>query len=271
MSQTGSSPERRVALVQGAGAYVGPALCRALARAGHDLVVTGPRPGLIDDLEAEGAAVELVDGLATSGPGSLSSGEGWGIVVDTALRRFGRLDAAALSPPAGSQARVHRGPFLDATITDLSGMYGYFDSTFYALQAVIRAIRANSTGGQIVVFTSDAGARPEAGWSLYGAVRAGQSFLVQAVALEHAADGICVNAIGSKNAVFDGFPYAPRGVITDSSMELGDWAEPLLAETPLRRLGTMEELAAFALVLLDGHNRFQTGHYFHFSGGWHIG
>ena len=30
-----------------------------------------------------------------------------------------------------------------------AGMYGYFDSTFYALQAVIRAIRANSTGGQM--------------------------------------------------------------------------------------------------------------------------
>src|ERR1700758_3592899 len=123
MSQTGSWPERRVALVQNAGAYVGPALCRALARSGHDLVVTGPRPGLIDELEAEGTAVELVDGLATAGAGSLSSPEGWATLVDSALRRFGRLDAAALSPPAGSPAGVHRGPFLDATITDLSGMY----------------------------------------------------------------------------------------------------------------------------------------------------
>jgi hypothetical protein len=31
----------------------------------------------------------------------------------------------------------------------------------------------------------------------------------------------------------------------------------------------MDELAAFALVLLDGRNRFQTAHYFHYSGGWH--
>jgi hypothetical protein len=31
----------------------------------------------------------------------------------------------------------------------------------------------------------------------------------------------------------------------------------------------MEELAAFAAVLLDGTNRFQTAHYFSYSGGWH--
>ena len=40
------------------------------------------------------------------------------------------------------------------------------------------------------------------------AERAGQNFLVRAVALEHARDGICINALGSKNAVFAGFPGA---------------------------------------------------------------
>ena len=37
---------------------------------------------------------------------------------------------------------------------------------------------------------------------------------------------------------------------------------------PARRLGTMEELAAFTTVLLDGRSRFQTGQFFSFSGGW---
>jgi len=49
----------------------------------------------------------------------------------------------------------------------------------------------------------------------------------------------------------------------------GDWSRSLEAETPLGRLGTMDELAAFAVVLLDGTNRFQTAQYFSFSGGWH--
>jgi 3-oxoacyl-[acyl-carrier protein] reductase len=129
----------------------------------------------------------------------------------------------------------------------------------------------NEHGGQVVVFTSDAGTRPMADWSLYGAIRAGQNFLVQAAALEHAADGICVNAIGTKNAVFAGFPGPSIDDVTDDAIVLGPWADPLLKETPLRRLGTMNELAAFACVLLDGRSRFQTAQFFSFSGGWQAG
>jgi NAD(P)-dependent dehydrogenase (short-subunit alcohol dehydrogenase family) len=155
---------------------------------------------------------------------------------------------------------------LEAPLEHLSAMGGYLELTAYALRAVIPAMRER--GGQILVFTSDAGARPEAGWSLYGAARAGQNFLIRAVALEHAAEGICINALGSKNAITAGFPYAPPNAATDSTVTLGPWAKPLLAETPLPWLGTMEELAAFAISLVDGSNRFQTAQYFSFSGGW---
>jgi NAD(P)-dependent dehydrogenase (short-subunit alcohol dehydrogenase family) len=157
---------------------------------------------------------------------------------------------------------------MDAGVDEMRAMSGYFDSTLLALQALIPAMHGTAGGGQIVVFTSDAGARPEAGWALYGAVRAGQNFLVQAVALEHASSGVCINAIGSKNAVFAGFPGVPAGAASDDAVELGEWAASQLAETPLPRLGTMEELAAFAAVLLDGRNRFQTAQVFSFSGGW---
>ena len=40
------------------------------------------------------------------------------------------------------------------------------------------------------------------------------------------------------------------------------------AQVPMRRLGTMEELAEFTAVLLDGRSRFQTGQFFSYSGGW---
>jgi NAD(P)-dependent dehydrogenase (short-subunit alcohol dehydrogenase family) len=123
-------------------------------------------------------------------------------------------------------------------------------------------------GGQILDFTSDAGTRPESDWTLYGAARAGQTFLVRAVALEHARDGICLNVLASKNAVFPGFPDCPPGAVTDSTATPGAWSAPLEAETPLGRLGTMDELAAFAAVLLDGSNRFQTAQRFSYSGGW---
>lgn len=262
--------DRRVALIQHAETYVGPALARRLARSGYDLVIHLARPGLAEELAALGAAVEVIGEaeVPRGGPGSAATEAGAQALVDRALARFGRLDAAALQPLNGHAVGYMRGPFLNESVENVRAMAGYLEGTFHMLRAVIPALRVR--GGQALVFTSDAGTRPEADWALYGAGRAGQNFLVQAVALEHARDGICLNVLASKNAVFEGFPNCPPGAATDADVALGGWAEPLLAETPLGRLGTMEELAAFAAVLLDGTNRFQTAQVFSFSGGWNV-
>lgn len=258
---------RRVALIQRAGRYVGPALARRLARSGHDLAVHLPAPGQAEELLALGAAVEVIgeDAVPQDGAESDLTAIGTQRLVDRTIARFGRLDAAALAPqrPGNSSSRAL---MLEASTDQAMAMAVYLEASFHALRAVIPAMRAR--GGQILVFTSDAAARPAAGWSLYGAARAGQNHFVRAVALEHAHEGICINALGSKNAVFDGFPNCPPGAASDDAVTLGDWSVDLVAETPLGRLGTMEELAAFAAVLLDGSNRFQTAQYFSFSGGW---
>ena len=59
----GSAQERRVALIAGAGFYVGPALARLLAQRAHDLVLGDPTPELVDELVAAGCAVEVVNGV----------------------------------------------------------------------------------------------------------------------------------------------------------------------------------------------------------------
>lgn len=257
---------RRVALITRAGTYAGPALARRLARGGHALALSGAAPEQKAALEALGAEVLVIDGMESMAPPDLSA-DGWQQIVSAVLERFGRLDAASLFPVPLCERAFTRGPFLGATIGELHDMSTYLDTTFHALQALLPAMRER--GGQIVLFTSDVGVRPVSGWSLYGAVRAAQSFLARAVALEHARQGICLNVIGSKNAVFAGFPGAPLDAISDERVIPGDWSASLESETPLGRVGTMEELASFALPLLDGSNRFQTAQYFSFSGGWH--
>lgn len=258
--------ERRVALLHRGGSYANPCIARRLARSGHDLVIHAPREGMVAELAALGAAVETIgeDELPTDDrPGSDGTPEGAQLLVERALDRFGRIDSAALIPPYRFSIR---GRLMDAPPEHIAALGSFLPPTAHLLRAVIPAMQQR--GGQILVFTSDSGARPEAGWSLYGAARAGQNFLVRAVALEHAAEDIQINAMGSKNAITAGFPYAPPDAATDSGITLGEWAEPLLAEIPLPRLGTMEELAAAAISLLDGTNRFQTAQYFSFSGGW---
>ena len=118
------------------------------------------------------------------------------------------------------------------------------------------------SSGQVVVFTSATGARPEPMVSLYAATRAGANALVRAVGLEHAPDGVTVNAIGTNYMDFPGFLRA-TGADTDP-----DRRAAIEAQVPMRRLGTLDELAEFTAVLLDGRSRFQTGQFFSFSGGW---
>ena len=260
---------RRIALIHQAGSYCNPGVARRLAASGHDLVLHAPREGMVEELEGIGARVEVigVDELPGHGSEWSATPEGSALLVERALARFGRIDSAALLPPRGWYAGSIRGRLLDAPLEHIDAMGGYFEATAHMLRTVIPAMR-DTGGGQILVYTSDSGARPEAGWSLYGAARAGQNFLIRAVALEHAHEGICLNALGSKNAISAGFPGCPPGAAGDDFIIPGDWSKHLEAETPLGRLGTMAELAAFATVLLDGTNRFQTAQYFSFSGGW---
>jgi NAD(P)-dependent dehydrogenase (short-subunit alcohol dehydrogenase family) len=258
---------RRVALIHQAGSFCNPGVARRLAKSGHDLVLHAPRPGMVEELEALGAALEVIAADALPDHEWSCTPAGAALLVERALARFGHIDAAALLPPRGWYPGSIRGRLLDAPIEHIAAIGGYFEATAHLLRAVIPAMSTRG-GGQILVYTSDSGARPEAGWCLYGAARAGQNFLVQAVALEHAGEGICINALGSKNAITAGFPGAPADAVRDDKVTPGAWSKHLVAETPLGRLGTMEELAAFATVLLDGSNRFQTAQYFSFSGGW---
>src|SRR5690606_34347516 len=143
---------RRVALLQRAETYVFPALARRLAASGHDIVLQNPRPGLVEELTELGAAVH-VPGPEVERAGGDSTAAGAHALVDAAIARFGRLDAAALTP-AALGVGVTRGPFLDADVQHLREMAGYLETTFHILRAVIPAMRERG-GGQILVFTSD--------------------------------------------------------------------------------------------------------------------
>jgi 3-oxoacyl-[acyl-carrier protein] reductase len=254
---------RPVALITMATGYVGPALARSLATRGFDLVLQGsggddtmvgveaPFTEQVPELEALGATVHTVTDV------DLSTAEGNGALVAAALDRFGRLDSACLVT-----GLIVVGKFLDMTIDQWEHVKRMnLDMVFHGLQAVLPPM-VEAEQGQVVVFTSATGARPDPITSIYGGTRAGANGIVRAVGLEHARDGIQVNAVGTNYMDFPGFLKASRA---DTDPERRAAIE---AQVPMRKLGTMDELAAFTSVLLDGTSRFQTGQFFSFSGGW---
>ena len=253
--------DRRVALITLAGSYVGPALARLLATSGHDFVLhlpaddgrlmsSGEAPDLVAELHASGCAVEVVRDA------DLTTAAGNEALVRTALDRFGRIDAACFVTGAIVTKRFLN---TDEAMWDRIKRVN-LDMVFHALQAVLPPM-VEAGRGQVVVFTSATGARPEPGVSIYSATRAGANALVRAVGLEFAHTGVTVNAIGTNFMDFPGFRLA-TGADDPARRKV------IESQVPMRRLGTMAELAEFTVVLLDGRTKFQTGQFFSFSGGW---
>ncbi len=245
------SAARRVALVSDASFYVGPDLARLLAHRGHDLVLGDASAELVAELQAAGAAVEVV-----TGGRKLEDPHASARLVEAALERFGRIDAAV-----AATGRIVVGRFLKSSAEDLAVVLnGCIEAPYHFLRAVV-PVMVEQGEGQVLVLTSAAGARPTPGAPLYSAARAGATMLIKNVAAEVAATGVQVNAVGTNFMDFPAFLAANRVVDEESRQKVE-------AQVPMRRLGGMDELANFCAVFVDGTSRFTTGQFVAYAGGW---
>ena len=243
--------DRRVALIADAGFYVGPALARLLAERGHDLVLGDPDPDLADELTAGGATIEVVTGAR-----DLSQPDAADRLVAAGLERFGRIDSAT-----AFSGMIVVGRFLESSVDDLhTVVQGCLEAPYRFLRAVVPAMVERGEG-QVLVITSASGARPTPGAPLYSSARAGANMLVRNVAGEVARTGVQVNAVGTNFMDFPEFLRANR--ITDDESRA-----KVEAMVPMRRLGTMDEFAAFCTPYVDGTSRFTTGQFTAYAGGW---
>jgi NAD(P)-dependent dehydrogenase (short-subunit alcohol dehydrogenase family) len=242
---------KRIAMVHDAAGYVGPNVARLLAARGHDLVVGDPAEGLVDELEASGASVEVVERVR-----DLAKPESSERLVKAALDRFGRIDAAV-----AFTGRIVVGRFLRSSIDDLRAVLsGCVEGPYHFLRTIV-PVMVEQGGGQVLVYTSAAGARPTPGAPLYSSARAAANMLVRNVADEVVAKGVQVNAIGTNFMDFPEFLKANRAEDPEGRARVE-------AQVPMGRLGTLDELAHFSMPYVDGTSRFVTGQFVPFAGGW---
>ena len=242
---------RRVAIVSDAAGYVGPHLARLLAERGHDLVVGDPEDGLVGTLEGLGASVAVVQGVRDlADPASSQQ------LVAAAQERFGRIDSAT-----AFTGRIVVGRFLRSSLEDLqAALVGCVEAPYHFLRTIV-PVMVEQGEGQVLVFTSAAGARPTPGAPLYSAARAGANMLVRNVAAEVVGKGVQVNAVGTNFMDFPAFLQANRA-------EEPEGRARVEAMVPMGRLGTLEELAHFSAPFVDGTSRFTTGQFVAYAGGW---
>ena len=133
-------------------------------------------------------------------------------------------------------------------------MKANLDSVFYKVR---EAARRMADGGKIIIVSSTAGQRGEAGHSHYAATKGAIISFVKSLAVELAPKDIQVNAV------------APGWVDTDMAAPAleGEQRDSVIAQIPLGRLGSAEDVAGPILFLCSKLARHITGEVLNVNGG----
>ena len=234
----------RTALVTGAASGIGLAVARRLAAGGAAVAVA--------DFNEDGAR-EVVAELRSAGAQALAvridvtDPESVAAAVAATVKGLGKLRLAVNNAGIAGGGSVPTGEYpIDGWRRVLStNLDGVFYSMHFELPAMLAA-----GGGAIVNMSSILGSNGFAGSAAYVAAKHGVVGLTKSAAIEYAARGIRVNAVGP------GFIDTPLLSQTDVSIR-----EAMVALHPAGRLGTAEEVAEVTAFLLSDRASFVHGSY----------
>ena len=259
-----------VALVTGAAGDIGRAVALRLAEAGARLVVTDlERSGEGLERTRNGCAKITAEGAVLAVTADVTDPASVDACFATATARLGVPDLVFNN--AGVQGELL--PLQDYPVEDFPfvmnvNVFGIFN----VLRASARHLRDAGTGGAIVNSASMAGVEGAANMPAYSASKGAVMSLTRSASKDFAPLGIRVNAI-SPAFIGEGLMWdrqvtrqAQAGTQYYSS-DPAVVAQEMIGAVPLRRTGTLDEVAAAVLWLLSDESSYVTGHNMIVSGG----
>jgi 3-oxoacyl-[acyl-carrier protein] reductase len=242
--------DKKIAIVTGGGGGIGSAVVRRFAREGAKLAVVDIDPeaakATASELTAQGSDAIPVVADVTKKPSVKK-------MMQNVLDRWSRIDI--LVNVAGG---AERKPVVEMTVADWDYVVDMnLKSAFLCSQAALPAMLKQKYG-KIVNISSIYGFTGNATRSSYAAAKAGVAAFTKSLALEVVDDGINVNAVAP------GRVTTPR-VRNRYSDEA--WAAAV-AQVPMGRAGTPEEIASAVLFLAADENSYVTGQTIHINGAW---
>ena len=243
--------EDQVAIVTGGSRGIGKAVVELFAQLGAHAVVN-----YASDATAADAVVETVKGngrQAIAFKADVSKSAEAHRLIQATLEHFKRIDILVCS------AGIWEGDTLDSISDEMwdRTIDVNLKGTWSVCKAVAPAMKRRGAGN-IVIVSSTAGQRGEAGYSNYAASKGGQIAFVKSLAVELAPWKINVNAV------------APGWVDTDMTKEaLGDSASraEIAANIPLGAIATADDVARPIAFLCSDWARHITGEVLNVNGG----
>jgi 3-oxoacyl-[acyl-carrier protein] reductase len=261
--------EGKVALVTGGGAGIGAAIAGRFSQEGASVWV--------NDIDGKRAAevADAVGGAAVAGDVSDSA------AVAAMFKQLGHLDilvnnagisgaeAAEIDDAAqvmmtqlaeitsGAPVTAHH----DRTVATTDDQWHrvltvHLDGTFYCCREALK-LMGPQLSGSIINMGSIMGTSGGAG-AAYSAAKAGILGLTRTLAREVVTRNIRVNAI------------APGWIKTAMTDPLGPMLQLIVAQTPMMRLGDVDDIAWAAVYLASDEAKFVTGQVLSPNGGWYM-
>ena len=231
----------RSVIVTGASKGIGKGIARVFCQnGGKVLIVSRTR----EDAEACADELRRAGGTATAHAADVTRIEDMEAMADAAASVHGGIDILC----------ANAGIFPQASIEDLSledwdqVMATNLKGTFAAIKVCLPHLK-KSNQGRIVITSSITGpVTGFAGWSHYGATKAGQLGFMRTACIELARYHITINAV------------LPGNILTPGLAELGpEYERAAAASIPLKRLGTVEDVGYAALFLASKEAGYITG------------
>ena len=241
----------QVALVTGSTMGIGEATARSMAQGGAHVIVSSRKQPDCDRVAAELRA----EGLSAEGVAChIGRMEDIAAMAEHLRSRHGRLDALvnnAVLSPLRSIADTDVGLFTKTVEVDLRG-YWYLSAEAAKLMA--------GRGGSIVNLASVAALHPDQGLALYSTLKTALIGMSRSFAMEYGPQGVRVNTL---------LP----GLIKTKLADKYDPAQQarVIERTPLRRLGTPEDIANAVWYLCSPAAAFVTGASLVADGGLSVG
>ncbi len=240
----------RVAIVTGASRGIGRAAARRLAAAGA-VVVAAARG---DHAEAVAGEIRGAGGRSVAVSADVTDPRRIDAMVRTALDEYGRVDVLVNNAGIVRDRLALRMSAADWDAVLATNLTAAFNCARAVLRPMIR-----QRGGRIINVGSVVGRMGNPGQANYAASKAGLEGFSRALAREVASRGITVNVV------------APGMIDTDMTAELDESAQAaMLAQIPMGRLGTTEDVAGAIGFLASDEAAYVTGHVLAVNGGMYM-